>query len=55
MKITLENECGIYSVETKDEFAHINEYFTNLIVPVLLAGGFAPSTIKQALEEDYGL
>jgi len=55
MNIKIENEVGIYTIESKETSSHINEYFNQLIIPVLLAAGFAPRTIKEAMESDYGL
>ena len=55
MKIVLENENGIYTIESKDIYMHINEHFNHLIIPVLLAAGFSPNNIKEAMEFDYGL
>ena len=55
MKITLKNENGTYSVKSQDDIIHITEYFNQLIIPVLQAAGFSSKTIKQGLDEDYGL
>lgn len=55
MKIKLENENGTYIIKTTEDFMHINEYFNQLIIPVLQAAGFSSKTIKQGLAEDYGL
>jgi hypothetical protein len=55
MKIKIENENGIYSIKSKEKCNHINEYFNQLIIPALLAVGFTPNVIKDAMEHDYGL
>ena len=55
MKITLKNENGTYTIKSEQEIVHITEYFNRLIIPVLLASGLTPKTIKRGLEEDYGL
>jgi hypothetical protein len=55
MKITLKNDNGTYTVKSQEEFAHITEYFNQLIIPVLQAAGFSSKTIKQGLDKDYGL
>ena len=55
MKIKLENENGTYTVKNAEDLPHISEYFNQLIIPVLLAAGFSSKTIKDALEQDYGL
>jgi hypothetical protein len=53
MKIKLENENGTYTVKSAEEFAHITEYFNQLIIPVLQAAGFSNKTIKHGLDYDY--
>ena len=56
-KITLENEYGVYSVETFKSTDGIDSMFENLIAPLLLAAGYHPETIRDQFEheKEYGM
>lgn len=50
-KITLENEFGTYTIDSKKEVEHINDVMDYLVMPLLLAAGYQPSTIKEGIED----
>ena len=51
-KITLKNEYGVYSIEVKKEDMNIDEMFSDLIVPVLVASGYSQETVDRYLGEE---
>ena len=48
-KITLEDEHGTYSIELTDDLATLSAVVSDLIIPVLLAAGYQPETIKDCI------
>lgn len=51
-KLTLTNEYGTYAVESYQSCDHISEVINHLVVPVLLATGWQPKTIKDYITTD---
>lgn len=49
-KITLENQYGTFTVETKEHEITLVEVFENLIIPVLLSAGYHNESIKDYLK-----
>ena len=49
-KITIENEFGTYTVETKRNIQFIEEYFLVLIIPALCAASFTEETVYDCIE-----
>ena len=49
-KITLENEDGVYSVETFKADMTVSEVMDDLVRPVLLAAGYHPDSIARYFE-----
>jgi hypothetical protein len=51
MKITLENENGIYSVELKEAPIHIDDIKEDVLKPLLYVIGFQPETVARLFGE----
>lgn len=49
-KITLETEYGTYTVENKNTGDDINSVMEEIVIPVLMAAGFHPNTVKDEVE-----
>ena len=49
-KITLEDEYGVYAIETTQCPVTIGQIFDTLIIPALLAAGFSDGTINDFLD-----
>ena len=49
-KITLEDEYGVYAIETTQCPVTIDQIFDTLIIPALLAAGFGEGTINDYLD-----
>jgi len=54
VRLTLENQYGVYSVASRDSVEHINDFVDTLIVPLLLSAGYHKDTIDEALGFDVG-
>ena len=54
-KITFENEYGIYTIESKQDFDHMGAVLNNLVRPVLTAAGYSESTLDKYVpyDEDF--
>jgi len=46
-KITLENEFGVYTIESKNDCETFIDYWGNLVRPLLIASGFPESLVDD--------